>query len=247
MNVSIVGDGPNVLLIHGGISNGMATWENQLVLADQFRLIIPDRPGYPPNPLIEREDFEVDARLIADIVEPDTHLVGFSYGGVIALFAAVLCADKLASLTVIEPPAFGLVRGMTAADDLMRRLEDHWHAGIQDQREFLIGFGQLVAGREMEPPPDPLPPDVDQGAKMLMRNRLPWDKNPPLDELSRTTFPKLVLSGGHSAAFDAVCEVLSRRLNANYQILAGNGHGVVGLVPKVNEVLMQFFNSAWQA
>ena len=129
-----------------------------MVLAEQFRLIIPDRPSYPPNPPLAREDFEADARLIADMVEPDTHIVGFSYGGVIALFAAALCPDRVASLTVIEPPAFGLARGVAAADDLMRRLEEHWHSGIREPREFLIGFGHLVAGREIELPPDPLPP-----------------------------------------------------------------------------------------
>jgi pimeloyl-ACP methyl ester carboxylesterase len=244
MHVSIFGDGPNVLLIHGGIHNGTTTWQDQLVLAGQFRLIIPDRPGYPPNPPIEREDFEADARLIADMVEPNTHMVGYSYGGVIALFAAALCPDRVASLTVIEPPAFGLARGVSAADDLMRGLEEHWHSGIREPREFLVGFVHLVAGRDIELPPDPLPPDLEQGVQTLMGERLPWDKNPPLDELSQTTFPKLVLSGGHSTAFDAVCEVISMRLDADYKILAGNGHGVPGLVPTVNEVLMRFFKDA---
>ncbi len=244
MHVSIFGDGPNVLLIHGSINNGTTTWKDQLVLAEQFRLIIPDRPGYPPNPSVEREDFETDARLIADMVEPDTHMVGYSYGGVIALFAAALCPDRVASLTVIEPPAFGLVRGVAAADDLMRQLEEHWHSGIRKPWEFLVEFGRLVAGRDIELPPDPLPADLEQGVRTLMVERSPWDKNPPLDELSRTTFPKLVLSGGHSRAFDAVCEVISMRLDANYKILAGNSHGVPGLVPTVNEVLMRFFKAA---
>ena len=34
----------------------------------------------------------------------------------------------------------------------------------------------------------------------------------PLDELAAAPFPKLVISGGHNAAFDAVCDVLEERL-----------------------------------
>ena len=127
-------------------------------------------------------------------------------------------------------------------------MDEHWHSGIREPRAFLIGFGQLVGAKDLELLlPEPLPPDLEQGIRTVMRQRVPWDKNPPLDELSRTPFPKLVLSGGHSAAFDAVCEVISRRLGADYKVLAGNGHGIPGLVPTVNKVLMRFFKEAASA
>ena len=35
-----------------------------------------------------------------------------------------------------------------------------------------------------------------------------WFEDLPLAELARASFPKLVVSGGHSAGFDAICEGL---------------------------------------
>ncbi|HEY8868484.1 MAG TPA: hypothetical protein VIM30_03745 [Candidatus Limnocylindrales bacterium] len=39
-------------------------------------------------------------------------------------------------------------------------------------------------------------------------------------------FPKLVFSGAHSQAFDAVCDVLVDRLAAERVVIGGTGHGV---------------------
>lgn len=44
---------------------------------------------------------------MAERLRPDDHLCGHSYGAVVSLFAAEVARD-LRSLTVIEPPAFGL-------------------------------------------------------------------------------------------------------------------------------------------
>ena len=48
-NVRRTGSGPPVVLVHGSIQNSF-TWTRQLRLADEFTLVLPDRPGYPPNP-----------------------------------------------------------------------------------------------------------------------------------------------------------------------------------------------------
>jgi len=47
-----------------------------------------------------------------------------------------------------------------------------------------------------------------------MIERGPWEARPPLDELGAASFAKLVVSGGWSTAFDAVCDVLEERLHA---------------------------------
>ena len=54
-----------------------------------LRLVVPHRTGYPPNPPLERIDFEVQAGEIAELVEPGTHLVGHSYGGVVSLLEGI--------------------------------------------------------------------------------------------------------------------------------------------------------------
>ena len=57
-----------------------------------------------------------------------------------------------------------------------------------------------------------------------MVERPPWEADPPLEELAAARFPKLVVSGAHSRAFDAVCDVLEQRLDAERAVLPGAGH-----------------------
>jgi len=107
---------PRVVLVHGSVVSGDVTWAQQRPLADRFELVIPNRRGFPPGGDVEHVDFEEEADWLDLLVEPGTHLVGHSYGGVISLFAAARYADRLRSLTVVEPPAFGVARGNAAAD-----------------------------------------------------------------------------------------------------------------------------------
>ena len=88
--------------------------------------------------------------------------------------------------------------------------------------------------------PDPLPADVEQGARILMVERGPWEARPPLDELAAAPFPKLVVSGGWSPAFDAVCDVLEQRLAARRAVLPGMGHNPQLLGGPFNDLLRAF-------
>ena len=54
--------------------------------------------------------------------------------------------------------------------------------------------------------------------------RGPWEAEIPLDALAAAPFPVLVVSGGHHAGFDAVCDVLVDRLGAERLVLPGYGH-----------------------
>src|SRR5437762_10006057 len=118
MHVQTLGSGPRILLVHGSVT-GAVTWSEQRSLAERFTLVIVDRPGYPPNPPLERIDFEEQADVIAELLEPGDHLVGHSYGGVISLLAAARKAPR--SLTVCEPPALGVARGNPAVEELLAR------------------------------------------------------------------------------------------------------------------------------
>ena len=96
MSVSAIPD-PTVVLVHGSVTPGWATWEAQRPSAGRYRLVVPHRTGYPPNPPLERIDFEVQAGEIAELVDPGTHLVWHSYGGVVSLLAAGLAPERIAS------------------------------------------------------------------------------------------------------------------------------------------------------
>src|ERR687887_516949 len=116
VHVETVGSGPRVVLVHGSVGSGWSTWWAQRPLAERFTLVVPDGPGSPPTPPVERVDFEEQAPLVADLLEDGAHLVGHSYGGVVSLYAAALRSEAVRSLTVIEPPAFGIARDHPAVD-----------------------------------------------------------------------------------------------------------------------------------
>jgi pimeloyl-ACP methyl ester carboxylesterase len=228
---------PRILFVHGSVVNGAMTWSAQSPLADRFELVIPNRRGFPPGPDVERVDYEDEAAWLEQFVEPGTHLVGHSYGGVISLFAGVLYADRLGSLTVIEPPALAIARGNAAADEFAAGATELWERGPHEPAEFLRAFLTAVGSSI---PPGEFTPELLQGARTLMVERYPWLAEPPLDDLARTPYPKLVVSGAHSAAFDAVCDVLERTLSAERAVLPGAAHSVQRLGAPFNDVLADF-------
>ena len=231
-----------LVLVHGSVVGGRATWAAQHSLAERFELLVVERPGFPPLPPAARVDFEEDAALVAELLGEGDHLVGHSYGGVIALLAATLRPDALASLTVIEPPATRVAAGDPDVDAFAAGGKALYEAGAGREPEaFLRSFLAAVGSRF--DPPSPLPPDLEQGARALMVERGPWEAEIPLSELAATPFPKLVASGAHHPAFDAICDVLERELSAERIVLSGYGH-VVQLHPDFNDRLADFIARA---
>ena len=82
-----------------------------------------------------------------------------------------------------------------------------------------------------------------QGAEALRRERGPWEAEIPVAALRALPFPKLVVSGAHHAAFDAICDALERDLDAERVVLPGAGHAVQR-APGFNEALAAFLERA---
>jgi pimeloyl-ACP methyl ester carboxylesterase len=235
---------PRVLLVHGSVVGGAATWGGQRPLAEEFELVVPDRRSFPPNPALDRVDFEDEAVWLEDWIEPGTHLVGHSYGGVIALLAAARRPGDLRSLTVVEPPAFGVARGNPVVDEFVARGDAHWRESSRDPETFLRGFLAWVGSTQ---PPGQLSPALEQGARTLMVERLPWEAEIPFETLAAAPFPKLVVSGAHNPAFEAVADVLEHGLGAQRAVLPGAGHSVQRLGQPFNELLAAFIRRAERA
>ncbi len=234
----MLGTRPRIVFVHGSVMGGRPTWNGQRVLGERFELEILDRPGFPPNPPVDRVDFQEHAVFVADAIRGGAHLVGHSYGGVIALLTAVVVPERVRSLTVIEPPATAVARGNPVADAFAHEGIAWWREGPTDDPEaFLRGFLGYI-GSDYDPP-SPLPAQLEQGVRALIAERGPWEAAIPLDTLARTPFPKLVVSGGHHAGFDAVCDVLVERLGADLLVLPGYGH-MAQRHPDFNERLTEF-------
>jgi pimeloyl-ACP methyl ester carboxylesterase len=232
-----------IVLVHGSVTGGRPSWASQRAgLRRRFELIVVARAGFPPNPPVEHVDFDDHAEQLASQLQPGDHLVGHSYGGVISLLAAARVGDNLGSLTVIEPPCTRVALGDAAADRFAEDGRRWWAEGPRDDLEaFLRGFLRYVGS--LFDPPTPLPSDLEQGARTLLVERGPWEAEIPLDDLATAPYPKLVVSGAHHAAFDAICAVLERRLGAERLILSGYGHAPQ-LHPGFNDALTSFVDRA---
>ena len=235
MHVEIVGSGPRLVLVHGSVAPGWATWARQRPLAERFTLVVPTRTGYPPNPPLERIDFEVQADELAASLEPGDHVVAHSYGAVVALLAASRRPEAFRSLVAIEPPAYAVARGHPAVEEFLAHFTRPYP---RDARGYLEFFLPLV-GSELRLPAV-LPPELEAGARAAVAERLPHEAQIPLAMLAETAFPKLVVSGAHNAAFDAVCDVLEERLGALRAVLPGARHSVARLGEPLNDLVAAF-------
>ncbi|WP_409332684.1 alpha/beta fold hydrolase [Trujillonella humicola] len=238
------GTGTPVLLVHGSLSSGADEWEAQRPLADEgFRLLVLDRRGYGDSPPAEGEDFLRDADDLCALLDElgdagPAHLVGHSYGGLSAMVAASRRPDTVRSLVVLEPPATGLAQHDPAARTLVDGMRRLWDTDLPDA-EWIERFLRTVGSD-----PADLPPGVLEAAlplvPLLRRSRPPWTADLPLAELAAAGCARLVVSGGHSPAFDAMCDDLAERVGAARAEVAGAGHEIQ-FAPGINQVLLQFW------
>jgi len=113
------GEGPPLVLLHGGYGSWMHWIRNVLPLARQFRVIAPDLPGLgesatPPEPWTAEGLAAIIAEGLASIVDGERlHLAGFSFGGVIGGNVAAQLGDQVRGFTVVGSNGLGLTRSRT--------------------------------------------------------------------------------------------------------------------------------------
>jgi pimeloyl-ACP methyl ester carboxylesterase len=237
------GEGTPVVLVHGSLATGTDEWQAQRPLADQgFRLLVFDRRGYGRSPAARGEDFLRDAEDIADLMGDGAHLVGHSYGGLGVLFAAARRPEATLSMTLLEPAAFGLGQHDSAARALEAEVRDLLDQDLPDE-EWVTRFLKIVGSD-----PDALSAELIAAAVSLApvcRNGRPiWESQLPFAELASAALPKVVVSGGHSAGFDAICDDLAERIGGSRMVVEGAGHEIQFAGPPLNEALLALWRSA---
>lgn len=237
------GAGTTVVLVHGSLATGADEWQAQRPLADEgFRLLVPDRRGCGRSPAARGEDFFRDADDITALMGDGAHLVGHSYGGLGVMFAAARRPEATLSLTLLEPAAFTLGQHHPAARALVAGIRRLWDQDLPDEdwvARFLtaVGSDPEALSPELIAAAVPLAPVCRHG-RPLRGSEL------PLDELASATFPKLVVSGGHSEGFEAICDDLAQRIGASRTVVAGAGHEIQFTGRPLNEALLNLWRTA---
>jgi 4,5:9,10-diseco-3-hydroxy-5,9,17-trioxoandrosta-1(10),2-diene-4-oate hydrolase len=115
------GSGPTVVMFHGGGpgASGVSNYSRNIdALAEHFRVMVPDMPGYGRSAKgVDHDDpfgYLADMiRGLLDALDIDTaHLIGDSYGGAAALRLALDTPDRVERLVLMGPGGIGTTRGL---------------------------------------------------------------------------------------------------------------------------------------
>ncbi|WP_405160914.1 alpha/beta hydrolase [Nocardia sp. NBC_01499] len=234
------GAGPPVVLVHGGILGGREAWRAQRPLTDRWTVLAPDRPGHGGTPATARQDFEEDARLIADqLLDQPVHLVGLSYGAIVSMYAAAQRPEHVRSLTIVEPPLYRIARGNPVVDTVAAATRALIEAVELPPEVALPRFFDVVGAPVTLG--DAIPPVLVDGMRRLQGARPPDEAAPPLDRLRAAGFPILVISGGHGESDEIICDAIAEQTGAERAVCAGMGHLVPDTGAPFNALLTQFF------
>ena len=243
------GSGPAIVLVHGSPGTARAWQRAAERLAKRFRVIAPNLPGYggsSAGPEGGDSAYAADAigALATEHGAPRV-LAGYSYGGVVALQAALRGAARPEALALIEPVAVPMLDALGAADAYARTravfdgyaamVETGDREAVRTMVEFWFGPGSF----EQMPGParaylvDQAPANA-RDVRATLRGRY------SLEALRRLAMPVLVVLGDRSPAVMAtICEgiastagrgSLSRLAGANHALITTHADAVADLI-----------------
>jgi pimeloyl-ACP methyl ester carboxylesterase len=259
LEYEVRGAGKPVLFIHGSIiAEAFAPLLSQPSLAESYRLVSYHRRGFAGSTHstapVSIAQQTADARALMDLLGIQrAHVVGHSYGGLIALQLALDAPQRVHSLALLEPGTLWCANPAESME-LLQPIIQLYEAG--DKAGALDAFGQAVAGpgfrkainRVLAPNWfDQAVVDADTFFQIELPAMLDWSFTPEM--AARITQPSLSVLGAESAAVDPSAAEEHELLQAwmpqtEAFILPGATHALQLMNPAgMAEGLVRFFKS----
>jgi len=239
------GNGPTVLFVPGSYSTPAAWKPMQRLLAPQWRFVATSLCGYGQTAETRRlgdAGMAHELRVLEAVAQRapgPVHLVGHSFGGTVALAAALGGRVQVASLALFEANPLAL-------------LHHHGHRDLhQATRRMSAAFEQAVSSGEHDAPgriidfwggagafatmPTPV---QDYCRQTAPANVLDWHTDFGFDfsgaDLARLDLPVLLVRGAHAnPAMVAMTEVLAAHLpQVQAAVVAGASHFLINTHPQ---------------
>jgi pimeloyl-ACP methyl ester carboxylesterase len=229
------GDGPPLVMLHGGLVD-IRSWKEQLVLAEDLELVLPDtrRFGRSSGSLdgLTVEGLADDVLAVTKDAGVDSfYLLGFSMGGFIAQTLAVLHPELVRGLILVSTRSGRFTPGhsSTGLAEVQAHVERAYSDGYPEAHpEFIKGYVAMA---------------LENDAKGWAGVRAVCGEAPGLDEVTAIRCPTLVL---HARADKSVPLADAQKLadaipNARIEVLDGTGHTMQVERPETFNALVRDF------
>jgi pimeloyl-ACP methyl ester carboxylesterase len=147
-----------IVFVHGDFADGVESWSPVLAgIGSRFRSIVIDRPGFG-EAISDQASFTIagDARYVLEVADDlglaSFHLVGHSYGGLVAIEIAASRPGTTRSLHLVEPPLLDLLPEDPLVQELDRRAQEIQaaHRVGHDEETAAAFFAAIGAGHVVE-------------------------------------------------------------------------------------------------
>ena len=199
-----VGDGPPVVVLPGALNLGSSWRAVALELADEYTFLLVDRrssgaSGPGPSPASFGAEI-TDVRAVLDAAGAPAHLLGHSYGGLLALHTVRADPSGIASLLLYEPPVTVYEAPVAATLERFRdRRAAGDHAGALGLfLTDIVGLGPDELGPMIGPDDGPEDVDIVALTDFLLHDIESLSGLPAPDAWRGITLPTLLMAGADS-------------------------------------------------
>jgi pimeloyl-ACP methyl ester carboxylesterase len=239
------GSGPPLILVHGSPGEGRSWSRVASRLTGHFRILTPDLPGYggsDPLPIAARGRTAAMGAAVGELIATCGEriwLCGHSYGGNVALHAAISRAERIRGLTLFEPVFFRSLylardedafesaarffsayadRVTTGEPELISEMIDYWFGPGAFARMPASAHGFLIGSA------------ARNGADV----RASFAEELTVEDVIGFIKPLVIAYGDNSPAIvPAIVRALARFVQqARIEVVAGADHGMLDSHPK---------------